>query len=1326
MSFTCDTESAKAHRPRWNRVRARGRSVLLLLLTLGVITLLAAGPARASTPPDTGASAAAETSSAPGTSSAVGTSSASPPASAHPTTSVPAPTTPPATTDAPAPSAHQSTASVPTPTTQSAGTPDSADPANGTTGSTATSTTPQAESNGAASDQAGTTWSVSDSVRQFLTGLDLQLSDGPLTGTVSGTTLTVAIDNPSLPLTLPGGVGVSVTGASLEVDEADGTLTLTGSVAGPGGIGGSLSVSIAHSAVTELNGAGGTDLSASVTVTGVPFLSSTVDLEGHLALVGGKVTASVTGTLAADLAIAPDLVTLTKGSSVTLSTADGLALSGTAAIGPQDTAVTVDISGTVSGPKDFSLTVDDTTNPPTFTPATGLTLTPAFTGTIKDTAGSVAFDLAADDAVTWKPTGDVTVAVKHVEISNDTPNPGLSCPPSFKDGDLWVAATGAVSDEASGVSATGGACIDLTAHAFTLSATESGTFGPTDLGFGLSDAGLSVTGDLKAGTVSASVGAKLTLTAVAGQPEIPVTLDLSSDGSFTAAASVDLSQLHLGSGSGTLLLSSKEIAKYTNNAVGVKSPIDLPAGITVLLTYQPDDQVKQVFDLLKVPVPHQIQAQASLSPSGFSIELDLDLGAGGDGVSLLPGTPGGFALHLNTLRLKVAVTEAGGSISIGGTAQLHVPALYQGSDASDIDLTVSGSLSVTDDGAVKIAVGFDLAAAHGTWTNALGIHGLSIRELAASIGVEVAPEQLDIPLPTISFTVNDVVLPDAWASAIGELPGTDVSATLDLDVDNPILSFAIAAGAGQPAALEPLRIANAFTTATHAAPLPDSVVSALQLQGASLLFAPLGGTDATGHAVSPGASLVFDATIAGSKVHVDGSIGIAPYPHLSAHVSVSHFSVGPVTFSGATPGSDPSLSIDIEANPTAPKADFDFSAGFADSVTGIKFAANIDLGASISALHASVTLQIAAGQPSYIAAGAQLTGSVYTGNSGLAFSASGYADAYVEGHYVGGIWFSFSTDTGSVFATLSELASQIAGWFRNVYAQADVAVAGVLSRAGVAANQIASSLKTVFGDIDTQVASALTQIGTSATTVATTLRDLFSDGDTAVASALNRAGVFISNTAYAVHAAFGDADVRVTAVLNQIGVGAAQIAQGLQIAFGDSQAAVYNAFQQIGQAGQGVLDAINGFFHSGSYWIYSNPWYSVPLFLDNSNGSYAAWNPIIQWTWNGGHNQDWYVLPTDSGYAEIVNRQTGQCLSQFGGAGAQVVQYPCYGYAQQQWNLGVYPGQNLNYTGHNVTNRYNGLNLDVNGGSTSAGAAIDTWYGNGNWNQWFTFEPAVG
>ena len=532
-----------------------------------------------------------------------------------------------------------------------------------------------------------------------------------------------------------------------------------------------------------------------------------------------------------------------------------------------------------------------------------------------------------------------------------------------------------------------------------------------------------------------------------------MTLEFDSAGNVTAAASVDLSKLGLGSGSGTLLLSTREDKHYTNPAVGVTDPIDLPAGVTVLLSYQPDDQVKQVLNLLNVPVPHQIRAEATLSTTGFSVALDLDLGAGNQGISLIPGSPGGFQVYLDTLQLKVALTEAGGSVSIGGTALLHIPALYAGSKASDVELTVNGSLAVTDEGAVKISVGFDLAAQNGTWTDAFGIPDLSIGELAASIGVEISPEQLDIPLPTLSFTVNHVVLPDSWSNAIGELPGTDVSLTLDLDVDNPILSFAITPGQGQSVAVEPLRIANDFTTAAHAAPLPDSVVSALQVQDASLLFAPTGGTDATGHAVTPGASLVFDATIAGKSVHVDGSVGVAPYPHLSATVSVQNFSIGPVTFSGAKGAGNPSLAIDIEANPAAPKADFDFSGQFKDSFTGILFSANVDLGASISALHASVTLSIAAGQPSYLAAGAQLSGSVSSGNGGLAFSASGSASAYVGGQYVGSVWFTYSSDTGSAFATLAQLGNQIAAWFRYAYGRTDAAIASTLSQVGYTATQ---------------------------------------------------------------------------------------------------------------------------------------------------------------------------------------------------------------------------------------------------------------------------------
>ena len=186
----------------------------------------------------------------------------------------------------------------------------------------------------------------------------------------------MTINEPTLPLTVPGGVNLAVTGASLAIDEATGTLTLTGNVQADNGIGGSLAVTIAHSANTELGGAASADLSATVGITGVPVLDSTVDLSGTLSYTNGSVSASITGTLTNDLTVVPDVLTIAKDSTVTLSTADGLTLSGSAVIGDGSSSVTVDVTGKVKGAKDFSLTVDDTTNPPSFTPTSGLTLDP--------------------------------------------------------------------------------------------------------------------------------------------------------------------------------------------------------------------------------------------------------------------------------------------------------------------------------------------------------------------------------------------------------------------------------------------------------------------------------------------------------------------------------------------------------------------------------------------------------------------------------------------------------------------------------------------------------------------------------------------------------------------------------------------------------------------------------------------------------------------------------------------------------------------------------------------------------------------------------------
>jgi hypothetical protein len=1168
-------------------------------------------------------------------------------------------------------------------------------------------------------------YTLSAATQAFLAGLNINLGSGPVTGTLTGTTLTVQVGAPALPLTLPiGNDAISFDGASLTIDESTGTLTLSATATTADGASGALSVSIGHSDSTTLAGStDSTDLSATVTLNALPVLGTTVDLTGTLAYTGGSVSASLTGKLDQDTVIAQNVLTIGADSTVTLSTTDGLSVDGTAIVGSGNAQFTVKVSGAFSDEKNWNLSVDDDTNAPSFSPVNGLTITPAFSGSVQDKDGTVSFDVSADQPLSWNPSDNMTLAVSHVEVSNEAPPTTVACPAGVKDGQLWVDVQGDLSDSAAGIDVGGEACVDPSAQTFTLTGTGTGTFGPTDLGFTLQNPKVTIDGDLKAGTVSVSATATLLVTAASGATPIDVTLSFDSDGAFTVGSTVDLSKVglsSLGSGTGTLLVSSKEIKSFTAPTLGVTTAIDLPAGVTVLLQYTPSQTVSSAFQFLHLNAPQTFQATASLSQSGFKMTLQFAYGDGASGASLLPSNAVGAQVYLNSVSVSLNVSESGVSISIAGSAFLQLPSLY-GSTPSSVELSLNGSIGETSDGATDVSVGFDLAAAYnGSWTDAFGIQNLSIGELAGKIGVEFTPEQV-IPLPTLSFSVKDLTLPPDWANAIGEVGQPSISATLDLDLSQPILSFDIEPGTGQTVALEPLRIANDFAALAGTSPLPDSVVSALQVDKAQLLFAPFGGTDATNTTVTPGVTLAFDATIGGVYVHVDGDIGISPVPHLTADATADGFHIGPVQFQNTM------LHIDLEANPLDPKIDFKFHGGFTDSFTGIQFTSDVDLGASINQVGASVALSIFAGQPQYIKGGAQLTGAVYVNGSGVGFSASGYAGLVAGNQSLGQVYFTYSSADGAFWYQLQQLGNQIAQAFENAYGWTASQVTTALNDLHYGGAQIASALSSVFSSESiATIISQLEQVGYPLSTAIADVQAGLNATGAQIATALNQLGENALQIAYQLQSIFGDVDTQVATALSQAGLSPDQIAGALQTVFGDTQAAVYNTLQQIGDGGQSVLDAISGFFNTGSYWIYSNPWWSVPMFVDDSGGSQAPYNPIVQWTWNGGHNQDWYVLPTDSGYAEIVNRNSGQCLSDFGGAGAQVIQYPCYGWTSQQWYLGVYPGQSLAYTGHTVTNRWSGLDLDVSGASVSAGAAIDTWYGNGGWNQWFTFEPAWG
>ena len=135
--------------------------------------------------------------------------------------------------------------------------------------------------------------------------------------------------------------------------------------------------------------------------------------------------------------------------------------------------------------------------------------------------------------------------------------------------------------------------------------------------------------------------------------------------------------------------------------------------------------------------------------------------------------------------------------------------------------------------------------------------------------------------------------------------------------------------------------------------------------------------------------------------------------------------------------------------------------------------------------------------------------------------------------------------------------------------------------------------------------------------------------------------------------------------------------------------------------------------------------------MDVANGSLSPNGGVIQWPWDGGHNQDWYVVPIVGGWAELVNRNSGLCLSVYNAStnpGQGLVQYNCDGAYNQWWYIGsgVYAGQSVNGWTTTMENGGSGLFADVYGASGSQGTGLDQWYWNGAWNQSWHFSQAIG
>jgi hypothetical protein len=121
------------------------------------------------------------------------------------------------------------------------------------------------------------------------------------------------------------------------------------------------------------------------------------------------------------------------------------------------------------------------------------------------------------------------------------------------------------------------------------------------------------------------------------------------------------------------------------------------------------------------------------------------------------------------------------------------------------------------------------------------------------------------------------------------------------------------------------------------------------------------------------------------------------------------------------------------------------------------------------------------------------------------------------------------------------------------------------------------------------------------------------------------------------------------------------------------------------------------------------------LALDGASGS------ITQQVPDGASSQLWELVPVGSLY-QIVSLSDGDCLTTTGTAGAQLFLWFCTTTSQDLWQLPANFGASS--VGAPIENPAYGLYIDVFGGSTTAGGAIDAWPYNGGYaNQYFLTLP---
>ncbi len=125
--------------------------------------------------------------------------------------------------------------------------------------------------------------------------------------------------------------------------------------------------------------------------------------------------------------------------------------------------------------------------------------------------------------------------------------------------------------------------------------------------------------------------------------------------------------------------------------------------------------------------------------------------------------------------------------------------------------------------------------------------------------------------------------------------------------------------------------------------------------------------------------------------------------------------------------------------------------------------------------------------------------------------------------------------------------------------------------------------------------------------------------------------------------------------------------------------------------------------------------------VDVAGGSTDPGGRVIQWSPNGGPNQQWRFLALGADTFAVQSVNSGQVLDVAGASladGAQVIQWPWNGGANQWWRF-----ESVGNGAFRIVSVSSGKVVDVAGGSFAEGGTVIQWPWNGGANQQWRLAP---